>query len=93
MYLRVFSKADATRTAKHLQLSAFKRWMDGLGSLQLARTGGGERIRANRNLSLSLSRSNPTWQWSGNGTAGLGENSDVGRHLWWRLFNYRKSSG
>lgn len=38
MYLRVFSKADATRTAKHLQLSAFKRWMDGLGSLQLAHT-------------------------------------------------------
>ena len=28
MYLRVFSKADATRTAKHLQLSAFKE-MDG----------------------------------------------------------------
>ena len=64
MYLRVFSKADATRTAKHLQLSAFKRWVDGLGSLQLART---REVREEVRIEIYPSHSarvNPTWQWS-----------------------------
>ena len=89
MYLRVFSKADATRTAKASAAFSVQEMDAWTGRSPVGPYGGGggrgKRRGANRNLSLSLSTSNPTWQWSAMEQQGLGEKSDVGRRLWWRF--------